>query len=236
MHIRKLICMALCYQQPQFGPHHTPFLAHTAVWGWILLAADKCCQSEHDSALPHPAHNACCQNVSTTVSAFCVCYSTLWNALHLDVARNHKLYSIFSCSLLFILHHKLYCIFACSLLFILHPKLYSIFSCSLLFILHPKLYSIFSCSLLFILHHKLYSIFSCSLLFIHHPKLYSIFSCSLLFILHPKLYSIFSCSLLFIHHPKLYSVFSCSLLFILHHILPRIIVTALGNKYTSDYT
>lgn len=61
----KLRCMILCYQQPELGPHYTPFPAHSSVWRWILLAADECCESEHDSALPHTAHNACCQNVSS---------------------------------------------------------------------------------------------------------------------------------------------------------------------------
>jgi len=68
--VHKVRCMMLCYLQPEHGPHYSPFPAHTVMWRWILLAADECCESEHDSALPHTAHNACCQNVSSTLLIF----------------------------------------------------------------------------------------------------------------------------------------------------------------------
>ena len=67
MLVQKLRCMMLCYQQPELGSHYTPFPAHIGVWRWIHLAADECCESEHDAALPHTAHTACCQNVSATL-------------------------------------------------------------------------------------------------------------------------------------------------------------------------
>jgi hypothetical protein len=67
MLVHKFRCMMLCYQQPELGPYYTPFPAHSGVWRWVLLAANECCESEHDSALPHTALNACCQNVRSTL-------------------------------------------------------------------------------------------------------------------------------------------------------------------------
>ena len=67
MLVQKLRCMMLCYQQPELGSHYTPFPAHIGVWRCIHHAAECCCESEHDAALPLTALNACCQNVSATL-------------------------------------------------------------------------------------------------------------------------------------------------------------------------
>jgi hypothetical protein len=88
--VHKLRCMMLCYQQPELGPHYTPFPAHSGVWRWIFLAADECWESEHATALPHTAHSACCQNVSSTLLILIWC-CPIFKYVHKTVKNNCQL-------------------------------------------------------------------------------------------------------------------------------------------------